>query len=92
MQPHCRPEKTQWSAASAECILFPQINADSTAVGYYSACIEKCLTIVRYPYTSLIDDRVRQNTVKNLYVPYKWPVYQPAEQLAASQERLNTSI
>jgi hypothetical protein len=60
-------------------------------VGYYNACIEKCLTIVRYPYISLIDDRVRQNTVMNLYVPQKWPIYHPAEQLASSQERLNTS-
>jgi hypothetical protein len=49
-------ERTQWSAVSAECILFPQINAQSTAVGYYSACVEKCLMIVRYPYTTLIDD------------------------------------
>jgi hypothetical protein len=46
-------ERTQWSAASAECIVFPQINALNTAVGYFSACIEKYLTIiVRYPYTS----------------------------------------
>jgi hypothetical protein len=31
MQPHCPPiemhERTQWTAPSAECILFPQINA-----------------------------------------------------------------
>jgi hypothetical protein len=47
-------------------VLLPQINGQSTAAVYYSACIEKHITVVRYLYITLKDDSEAEHSDKRL--------------------------